>query len=69
MELQEIDLFIDPDGQVRLELRGFKGQGCLGATRGLESALGGELISRQMTPEAAETSQNVTEANQWQWGG
>ena len=29
MELQEIDVFIEKDGQVRLEIRGAKGTQCL----------------------------------------
>ncbi len=55
MEFQEIDVFIEPDGQVRLEVRGFKGGKCLDLTRDLEAALGGEVLSREMTAEASES--------------
>jgi hypothetical protein len=54
MELQEIDVYIDKDGQVRLEVRGIKGGACLDLTAALEQALGGRIESRQMTPEAQE---------------
>jgi hypothetical protein len=56
MEMQEIDVFIGPDGQVRLEVRGVKGMGCLDLTRELEAALGGKILARQLTPEAHETA-------------
>ncbi|MGH9937257.1 MAG: DUF2997 domain-containing protein, partial [Blastocatellia bacterium] len=41
MELQEIDVFIEKDGQVRIEVRGVKGGSCLDITAALEQALGG----------------------------
>ena len=40
MELQEVDVIIEKDGQVRIEVRGVKGPSCLDLTRGLEEALG-----------------------------
>jgi hypothetical protein len=54
METQEIEVFIDKDGQVRIEVRGVKGASCLDLTQALEAALGGEIESREMTPEAYE---------------
>lgn len=54
MELQELDIFIDPHGEVRIEVRGVKGPSCLELTRALENALGGQVQSREMTAEAAE---------------
>lgn len=59
MDLQEIDVFIDENGEVKLEIRGVKGQKCLDLTEDLEAILGGEIISREMTPEAGETVQEV----------
>ncbi|MBN1954051.1 MAG: DUF2997 domain-containing protein, partial [Anaerolineae bacterium] len=41
METQEIEVFIDKDGQVRIEVRGVKGESCLDLTQALEAALGG----------------------------
>jgi hypothetical protein len=60
MELQEIDVFIEKDGQVRLEIRGAKGTQCLDLTKDLEAVLGGQVLLREMTPEADETSGQVT---------
>ena len=57
MEVQEIDVYIDKDGQVRLEVRGVKGGTCLDITAPLEQALGGQVQSREMTPEAQEGAQ------------
>jgi hypothetical protein len=52
MELQEIEIFIEKDGRVRIEVRGVQGLACLEMTRALEAALGGQIETRQMTPEA-----------------
>jgi hypothetical protein len=59
MELQEIEIFIDPDGKVRIQVRGIKGTACLDITKELEEALGGQIELREMTPEALEEA--VTE--------
>jgi len=59
MDLQEIDVVIDKDGQVKIEVRGVKGPSCLDLTKELEAALGGEVADRQMTAEAAEVAQEV----------
>ena len=54
MDLQEIDVTIDQNGQVQVRVRGAKGNQCLELTHGLEEALGGEVVLREMTPEALE---------------
>lgn len=54
MDLQEIEVTINKDGQVEVRIRGVKGDACLDITKGLEAALGGEIILREMTPEALE---------------
>jgi hypothetical protein len=54
VDLQEIDVFIDKDGQVRVEVRGVKGGACLDLTAALEQALGGKVEARELTPEAQE---------------
>ncbi len=56
MEVQEIEVVIDKDGQVQLHVRGVKGQACLELTAGLENALGSQVILREMTPESLENS-------------
>jgi len=43
---------------VEVHVRGVKGKTCLELTRALEEALGGEVILREMTPEADETTDN-----------
>jgi hypothetical protein len=68
MEMQEIEVIIEKDGQVRIEVRGVKGPSCLDLTKGLEEALGGQVEDRQMTPESQEVSEQV-EQQQWLQGG
>ena len=58
MELQEIEVTINKDGQVEVRVRGVKGTACLDITRPLEEALGGEVAIREMTPEALEDQAN-----------
>ena len=69
MELQEVDVFIEKDGQVRIEVRGVKGQSCLTVTKDLEKILGGQIQSREMTPEANETGQERAPERQSQKEG
>ncbi len=57
MELQEIDVFIEAGGQVKVEVRGVKGMNCLDVTKELEAALGGHVEEREMRPEAYESAQ------------
>ena len=66
MELQEIDVFIEKNGQVRVEVRGVKGMSCLDITKDLEDALGGEIEEREMHHEAYETVQEVVVEQQRQ---
>ena len=51
MEIEELTVLINPDGTVKLEVRGVKGKRCLSLTEGIEKALGGQVIDRQKTPE------------------
>ncbi|MBI5366733.1 MAG: DUF2997 domain-containing protein [Planctomycetes bacterium] len=57
MEIHEVQVVIEPDGSVRIEVRGVKGGACLELTRELEAALGGRVVARELTPEAGETGQ------------
>lgn len=52
MELQEIEVVIAPDGTVRVEVHGVNGPACLEVTKDLEAALGGQIITREMTSDA-----------------
>jgi len=63
MQLEEIEIFIDKDGTVRLQVRGVKGEACLDLTKDLEEALGGIVLDREMTPEAYEQSQRKSGAD------
>ena len=54
MNLEELEITINPNGQVEVRVRGVKGSACLEITKGLEDALGGEILLREMTPEALE---------------
>jgi hypothetical protein len=67
MELQEIEIFIDQEGKVRIQVRGVKGAACLDITKELEEALGGQIELREMTPEALESA--VEQAQQRQRQG
>lgn len=58
MELQEVDIYIEKDGQVKLEVKGAKGMTCLDLTKDLELALGGE-VDRQFKPEAYELQEEL----------
>lgn len=63
MDLQEIEVTINKNGQVEMRIRGVKGNACLEITKGLEAALGGEITLREMTPESLEQEQNPTQDN------
>ncbi len=52
MDIQEIEVTIDKKGQVKVHVRGVKGKACLDLTKDLELALGAQVISRELTPEA-----------------
>ena len=68
MELQEIDVFIEKDGQIKIEVRGVKGTSCLDLTKDLEAVLGNQTVVREMTPEADEIGQEQVQQQQCQWG-
>jgi len=66
MELQEIDVFIEKNGQVRIEVHGVKGMSCLDLTKNLEDALGGQVEERELRPEAYESAGVAVEERQRQ---
>ena len=47
---QTIEITVTPDGQTRVETKGFSGAGCREASRFIEEALG-KRTSEQTTPE------------------
>jgi len=52
MASEEIEITIAKDGSVQVHVRGVQGDACLDLTKDLETALGGVILSREMTPEA-----------------
>jgi len=58
MPEREFDITIEPDGQVQVHVRGYKGKGCLEAVRLFEKIVG-ELKSRQATSEFYEPDEVV----------
>lgn len=56
-EIQEIDVFVQPDGTVKIEVRGVKGEKCLALTEQLEVLLGGSILERIHTDEFYEAEQ------------
>ena len=50
-EKAEIEVIIGPDGEVRLETRGLRGQACVDETKDLLPALGSRIRSREKTRE------------------
>jgi hypothetical protein len=66
MDLEEIEVIIDKDGQVQIQVRGVNGTTCLDLTRDLEEALGGEVELREMRPEAYEANPQAIQLDQQQ---
>jgi hypothetical protein len=66
MELHEIEVVIDKNGHLQVTVRGVKGGHCLELTKGLEAALGAEVVSRELTAEAGESSEQSATARAWQ---
>ena len=64
MGIEEIEVVIDKNGDVKIEVHGVTGTKCLDITADLEAALGGEVSSREMKPEADATVQEQTRDQQ-----
>lgn len=59
MNVQEIEVTIDKNGQVNVHVRGVKGNACLDITRDVEAALGDMVIERQMSSESDSLPPNI----------
>lgn len=57
MELQEIEVTIERNGQVKVHVQGVKGMSCVDLTQDLEAILGGAIEERDLTAEAHEEPQ------------
>ncbi len=64
MEIQEVQVDIAADGEVRLSVRGVKGPGCLALTEALEAQLGGQVLLRELTLEHEEEAELADQASQ-----
>jgi hypothetical protein len=64
---KEIQIVINAKGEVTFEMKGVKGGACLGETKFLEQALGGEsaVIDQQKTSEYYEQSEGYVSS----WSG
>jgi len=49
MEVHEIEVIIDANGEVKIQVKDMKGDSCLIATKDLERLLGGEIVERTRT--------------------
>lgn len=65
MRKQDIEIVINPKGEVTFEVKGVKGGNCLTETKFLEQALGGDVIDQQRTAEFYETSEGYVST----WAG
>jgi len=54
MKIEELEIFITPEGEVKYEVRGVKGRRCLDITKDLELDLGGQVAERVETSEMFE---------------
>jgi hypothetical protein len=65
---KEIEIVINAKGEVTFEMKGVKGGACLGETKFLETALGGDnaVLDQQKTSEFYEQG---TEGYVSTWGG
>lgn len=64
---KEIEIVINAKGEVTFEMKGVKGGACLGETKFLEQALGGDaaVIDQQKTSEYYEQSEGYVST----WSG
>jgi hypothetical protein len=67
MRKQDIEIVISPTGEVTFTVKGVKGEACIGETKFLEAALGGDaaVIDQQKTGEYYEQSEGYVET----WAG
>lgn len=58
MKQREFEVIIEPDGTVEVQVRGFKGRGCLEVAAWFEQTIG-ELQSKQLTSEFYDPEEQV----------
>jgi Protein of unknown function (DUF2997) len=64
MRKQDIEITINPKGEVTFQVKGVKGGSCLDETKFLEAALGGDaaVVDQQRTAEFYEQSEGYVSA-------
>ena len=69
MRKQDIEIVINAKGEVTFEVKGVKGGSCLGETKCLEAALGGDaaILEQEKTREFYEQSEGYVST--WAGGG
>ena len=67
MRKQDIEIVINAKGEVTFQVKGMKGGSCLGETKFLEQALGGDaaVVDQQKTSEFYEQSEGYVST----WAG
>lgn len=63
MQVQEVEIFITPDGKISFEVRGVPGRQCLDLTSDLEADLGGSILERIETSEMTDSEIEVRADN------
>ena len=63
-ELQEIEVVIAPNGEIKIHIHGVKGPKCEAITKEMEELLGGEVLERIQTDEYFQSQQ---EQSQQDW--
>jgi hypothetical protein len=67
MRKQDIEIVINPKGEVTFQVKGMKGSSCFGETKFLEAALGGDaaVVDQQKTSEYYEQAEGYVST----WAG
>ena len=68
-ELQELEVVIKPSGELKVEIRGVKGEKCLDITKEMEALLGDEIVERDLTDEYYEQGNTLTDDDLLRQGG
>ena len=62
---ETIEVTIRPDGKVEMHVTGVPGMDCLAQTDELTRLLGGEVESRELTPEAYQDTEQPEQDRLW----
>lgn len=65
MSDERVEVTIHPDGKVELHVVGVEGMSCVDITEPLVKALGGEVLSQELTQEAYIEVSDENENRQW----